>query len=73
MDIWKKRARMVLQDALEDADCTYSELSRRLCEIGEETETERAVANKIHRGSFSAAFLLKAAMVLGIKEIPLDW
>ena len=72
MDIWKERARTVIQDALEDAHCTYGELSRKLREIGEDGETERAVATKIHRGSFSAAFLLKAAMVLRIKEIPLD-
>lgn len=43
---------------------TLAQLAERLRDLGAE-ETEASVKNKLHRGTFSAVFLLQCLAVLG--------
>lgn len=52
---WESEARRIVKAELVRRGMTYSRLAALLCTIGVE-ETERSVANKMSRGSFSFVF-----------------
>jgi len=56
-DQWADQAKRFFKAELKRADVTYDDLAARLSKIGL-SETKASVANKISRGTFSAAFLL---------------
>jgi GTP-sensing pleiotropic transcriptional regulator CodY len=69
---WNKEARRVLKLEMAIRQISHKELLRRLERLEERTtETERSIASKISRGTFSAAFFLKClrAMEVGTLDV----
>ncbi len=60
---WTTAATRLVRTELDRANFTYAELAERLRAIGLQ-ETESSVKNKLHRGTFSAVFLLQCMNVL---------
>ena len=69
--IWIDRAKRFLKAELKRADVTYEELARRLREHHRLNETKISVANKLSRGTFSAAFFLAAMKAIGREQLNL--
>jgi len=70
-DQWADQAKRFFKAELKRADVTYDDLAARLSKIGL-SETKASVANKISRGTFSAAFLLASLKVIGCHQLRLD-
>ena len=68
---WADHAKRQLKAELKRADVGYTELARRLTEMGL-PETEGSVSVKISRGTFPAWFLFAVMKAIGAKEIRLD-
>ena len=68
---WETRTKNVLKAELKRRGMGYSDLVAALQARGVE-ETERNLANKISRGSFSAAFLLQCLEAIGVSRIDLS-
>ena len=68
---FQKRAKRVLKAEFKRRDVSYKQLADKLAEIGVH-ETDRNIANKISRGSFTAAFLLLCLSVIGCKNISIE-
>lgn len=71
LDPWQLRAKRLLRAELAARGVSYRELTTRLAAIGVE-ESERNVANRIARGSFSAAFLLQCLTAIGCTRLSLE-
>lgn len=69
--LWIDRAKRLLKAELKRADVTYEELARRLREHHGLNETKVSVANKLSRGTFSAAFLMAALRAIGREQVSL--
>lgn len=67
---WEDRVRLFLKAEIKRADLTYEELAKRLTVHGLE-ETEASIANKLARGTFSAAFLMATVAALELEAITL--
>ena len=70
--VWTDRAKRFLKAELKRADITYEELARLLRERHGLTETKVSVANKLSRGTFSAAFFLAAMKAIGVEQVRLE-
>ncbi|WP_321954128.1 DUF6471 domain-containing protein [Paraburkholderia bannensis] len=68
---WYKVARNVLRAELARHGVSYRQLAVLLAGIGV-AETERSIANKLSRGSFSFAFYLQCMRALGRADVRLD-
>jgi hypothetical protein len=68
---WEQRAAMFLKAELKRAEITYEELAERLKDHGYQ-ETKASVANKLSRGSFTAAFFLATACAIGLEQISME-
>ena len=64
-------AKNTLKAELKRRGVSYKALADRLGERGVH-DSERNIANKISRGSFSAAFFLQCLSAIGCKTIVLD-
>ena len=76
-DDWTARAKGLLKAELKRRGLGYRDLAERLTAAGYRTtdgtpESERNLANKIARGSFTAAFLLQCLSVIGCHLVRLD-
>ena len=73
MTDWNLAARRVLRAELAKKDISYKKLSTLLEKICV-SESERAIANKLSRGTFSFVFFLQCMKALGrpTVEISLD-
>ncbi|EIN01544.1 hypothetical protein WQE_08562 [Paraburkholderia hospita] len=72
MDVdWYMEARRVLRAELVRRDIAYKQLATMLQGIGV-AETERSIANKLARGSFSFAFFLQAMKALGCANVEIN-
>ncbi|KAK43914.1 MULTISPECIES: DUF6471 domain-containing protein [Burkholderiaceae] len=71
MTDWYQMAGNVLRAELARQGVSYRQLARMLTDIGVD-ETERAIANKLSRGSFSFAFFLQCMRALGRVDVKLD-
>jgi hypothetical protein len=71
MTDWYLEARRVLRAELVRKDIGYKQLATLLEGIGV-PETERAIANKMSRGSFSFAFYLQCMKALGQTVVRID-
>jgi hypothetical protein len=67
---WNIKARTLLKVELTQRDIKYRQLSEMLAAIGVH-ETERSIANKISRGTFSMAFFLQVMKAIGVRQIDL--
>lgn len=64
-------AKGLLKGELKRRNLGYRELAERLTAMGV-PESERNLANKISRGSFTAAFLLQCMSAMGVDTLRLD-
>ena len=71
MTDWYLEAKRVLRAELVRKDIGYKQLVTLLEGIGV-TETERSIANKMSRGSFSFAFYLQVMKAIGRTEAHID-
>jgi hypothetical protein len=65
---WAAEVRLFLRNAMRDRAVSYAELSRRLAAIGVDY-TDVNLRNKLHRGTFSAVFLLQCLTALGVEQV----
>lgn len=67
---WQARVKGILKAELSRRGVSYRDLAAALGEIGIK-ESERNLANKISRGSFTAVFLIQCLTVIGCTTIRL--
>lgn len=65
---WNKEAQRLLKFELTIRQISYKDLAKLLEGIGV-AETERSIASKISRGSFSFAFFLQCMRAIGAREV----
>ena len=70
-DAWQKKAKGILKAELKRRHLGYKELAEKLEAIGVE-ENERNLANKVSRGSFTAAFFLQCLAAIGCHTVRLE-
>lgn len=68
---WQLKAKGILKAELKRRHLGYKELADKLGVIGVK-ENERNLANKISRGSFTAAFFLQCLHAIGVHNLRLD-
>ena len=68
---WADAATRLVRGELAREKLTLAELAQRLRALGLE-ETEGSVKNKLHRGTFSAAFLLQCLAALDRTRLDVD-
>lgn len=68
LPIFQERAKNLLRAELKRNGLGYKELADRLSGLGV-TENDRNLANKISRGSFTAAFFLACMEAIGVSEL----
>jgi hypothetical protein len=68
---WENEARRIIRAELVRRGLTYEELATRLLAIGV-VETERSIANKMSRGTFSFVFALQCMRAIGAKSISFE-
>jgi len=69
---WENEARRIVKAELVRRGVTYEALAKRLQGIGV-TETERSIANKMSRGTFSFVFFLQCMKAIGVNSVSLDF
>ncbi|MCW5723540.1 MAG: hypothetical protein KIS81_01120 [Maricaulaceae bacterium] len=68
---WQNRVKGLLKAELKRRNLGYRELAEKLAAIGV-GETERNLANKISRGSFTAVFFIQCLDAIGCQQLRLD-
>jgi Domain of unknown function (DUF6471) len=68
---WATRAKNLLRAEMVKRGLNYAQLAEKLEAIGVH-DNERNLANKIARGSFTAAFLLQCLNAIGASTLHLD-
>ena len=68
---WAERTKRFLKAELKRADVTYEQLAERLSAMGF-TETKASIANKVSRGTFSAAFLIASLKAIEYRTLRID-
>jgi oligoribonuclease NrnB/cAMP/cGMP phosphodiesterase (DHH superfamily) len=65
---WENEARRIVKAELARRGFTYERLAKRLKTIGI-NETERSIANKMSRGTFSFVFFLQCMQAIGNRDV----
>jgi hypothetical protein len=68
---YEERAKNILKGELKRRGITYAQLAEKLRERGAQ-ESERNLANKISRGSFTAAFFMMCMDAIGVRQVSLE-
>ncbi|MBA3449533.1 MAG: hypothetical protein H0T56_18375 [Pseudaminobacter sp.] len=68
---YEEQAKNILKGELKRRGITYAALAEKLKERGAH-ESERNLANKISRGSFTAAFFMMCMDVIGVRSLSLE-
>jgi hypothetical protein len=68
---YEAQAKNILKSELKRRGITYAALAERLRERGA-VESERNLANKISRGSFTAAFFMMCMDAIGVRQVSLE-
>jgi hypothetical protein len=68
---WQNRVRGLLKAELARRDVSYGDLVERLAQMGIK-ESEQNIANKLSRGTFTAAFLIQCLTAIGCRTLRLD-
>jgi len=68
---YENRAKNILKSELKRRGVTYAQLAEKLRERGIK-ESERNLANKISRGSFTAAFFMMCMDAIGVRQVSLE-
>ena len=69
-DEWQSRVKGILKAELKRQDVSYKELSIKLNALGIE-ESEKNIANKLARGSFTAVFFVQCLTAIGCQTVRL--
>jgi len=67
---WQARVKAILKAELARRDISYRELASRLGALGI-TDNERNIANKLSRGTFTAAFFVACLDAVGCRTLRL--
>lgn len=68
---YESQAKNILKSELKRRGITYAQLAEKLSALGVK-ESERNLANKISRGSFTAAFFMMCMDVIGVHTVSLE-
>lgn len=68
---WENEASRILKAEVVRHGVTYRKLARRLADLNVR-ETERSIANKLSRGSFSFVFALQCLKALGVESLHVE-
>ncbi len=68
---WSERAKNLLKAELKRKGVGYRELAEKLTAMGS-PESERNIANKVSRGSYTAAFFVQCLTAIGTATLRLD-
>lgn len=68
---WQARVKGILKAELKRRGLGYRELAEKLGEIGVE-DSERNIANKVSRGSFTAVFFVQCLVAIGCGAVRLE-
>lgn len=68
---WREETKRILQAELARKGVKYNDLNKRLNKIGVDA-TERSIATKISRGSFSFEFFLQCMKAIGSTRVTID-
>ncbi len=68
---WTKDVKGILKAELKRRNVGYKELAEKLEAIGVK-DSERNIANKLARGSFTAVFFIQCLEAIGCKTLRLD-
>jgi hypothetical protein len=68
---WAKRTKGLLRAEMVRRQVSYRELAELLGKIGVK-DTEQNLRNKVHRGAFTAIFLVQALTAMGVQSLRLD-
>jgi hypothetical protein len=68
---WQRRVKGILKGELKRRHITYRDLAGKLHEIGVD-DSERNIANKIARGTFTAVFFVQCLDAIGCKSLQLQ-
>lgn len=71
VDPWQTRINGLLKGELKRRNVSYRELVEKLAPLGV-TETERNLANKISRGSYTAVFFIQCLVAIGCTTLRLE-
>ena len=67
---WNSKAKRLIKSELAKREIGYSELEKRMNEIGVHDKRVN-ISNKINRGTFSLAFALQVFKAIGVENIVL--
>jgi len=68
---WQDRVKGLLKAELKRRNVSYRELAEKLTAMGV-PETERNLANKISRGSYTAVFFIQCLVAIGCSTLRLE-
>src|SRR5438067_3688499 len=68
---WQNRVKGILKAELARRHISYRDLAEKLATIGV-TDNERNIANKLSRGTFTAAFFVQCLDAIGCRTLRLD-
>lgn len=68
---YEERAKNILKSELKRRGITYAQLAEKLKSLGV-ADNERNLANKISRGSFTAAFFMMCMDAIGVHQLSLE-
>jgi hypothetical protein len=68
---YEARAKNILKSELKRRGMTYAQLAEKLKALGL-VDNERNLANKISRGSFTAAFFMMCMDAIGVHQLSLE-
>lgn len=68
---WQKKVKGLLKSELKRRHIGYKELADKLEAVGVK-DSERNIANKLARGSFTAVFLIQCLEAIGCHTLRLD-
>lgn len=69
---WTAHVKGILKAELARRHVSYRDLAQKLHEIGVKGESERNLANKIARGSFTAVFFVQCLTAIGCHTVHLE-
>lgn len=70
-DPWQTRVNGLLKAELKRRNVSYRDLVEKLAALGV-AETERNLANKISRGSYTAVFFIQCLVAIGCSTLRLE-
>jgi hypothetical protein len=68
---WQAQVKGILKAELKRRNVSYADLAEKLTKLGIK-ETDRNIANKIARGSFTAVFFVQCLEAIGCQSLHLD-